>query len=157
MTEVRNAGFECGGGQGSANRSRPKGKPSAAVGHRVVDARNYAVGSSPTRLNEDHYVWPLKVVNEMGLHARPASMFVETAGRYRCDVTIRAGNRVVDGKSILQLLSLSAEAGTTLLIETRGSEALAAIQALADLVRRGFGDEATNGAAVDAPKKKERG
>lgn len=108
-------------------------------------------GSSPTRRNEGHYVWPLEVVNEMGLHARPASLFVETANQFSCEVTIRVGNRIADGKSILQLLSLSAEAGATLVLETRGAESLAAIHALADLVRRGFGDEAANGAAAQGP------
>jgi phosphotransferase system HPr (HPr) family protein len=92
----------------------------------------------PVRVGADHYRSTVTIVNEMGLHARPASLFVELANRFDCDVALSKGRTRVDGKSILQLLSLSAEAGTKLVLETRGPEALAALAALGRLVASGF-------------------
>lgn len=111
------------------------------------DLMNEPDGPNPaTQLADDHFLCEVDVVNEMGMHARPASLFVGLAIRHECDVSIRAAHQGeppgerVDGKSILQLLSLSAECGTTLTIETRGVGAARAILELRDLVRRGFGD-----------------
>ncbi len=92
----------------------------------------------PVRVGADHYRSTVTIVNEMGLHARPASLFVELANRFDCDVALSKGRTRVDGKSILQLLSLSAEAGTKLVLETRGPEASPALAALARLVASGF-------------------
>lgn len=94
----------------------------------------------PQQVGEDHFRCHVSIVNEMGLHARPASMFVELANRYRCDVLIQKGDEPVDGKSILQLLSLSAEAGTPLVLEARGPDAESALSALAKLVASGFNE-----------------
>ena len=93
---------------------------------------------SPRQIDMDHFQAELVVVNKMGLHARPATRFVELANKFECDVTIYKGGEKVDGKSILQLLSLSAEMTTRLLLETRGRGAEAAILALGDLVSSGF-------------------
>lgn len=94
----------------------------------------------PHQVGNEHYVCDVSVVNEMGLHARPASLVVGLTNKFECDVTVQNGDNRVDAKSILQLLSLSAEMGTRLKLETRGKEALAAITALAELVRSGFDD-----------------
>ena len=98
-------------------------------------------GSPPVeRLADDHFRCDAKVINEMGLHARPASLLVELAAKYGCDVRIRKGNEVKDAKSILQLLSLSAEMGTTLQLETKGADARVAIVALSNLFASGFNE-----------------
>jgi phosphocarrier protein len=97
-------------------------------------------GTEPVRLDADHYAIDVKVVNEMGLHARPASLVVGIATKFPCEITIQHGPKRVDGKSILQLLSLSAEMGTELKLETRGRDALEAIRQLAELVENGFHD-----------------
>jgi phosphocarrier protein len=97
-------------------------------------------GPSPVRIGDDHYALEVTVVNEMGLHARPASLVVGIASKYPCEVSIQHGPKRVDGKSILQLLSLSAEMGTPLKLETRGDGALQAIQQLGELVENGFND-----------------
>jgi phosphotransferase system HPr (HPr) family protein len=102
----------------------------------------------PTAVGTDHFRCEVVVANEMGLHARPASLLVGVASQYPCDVWIASGGRRVNGKSILQLLSLSAEAGTTLTIETKGGEAGRAIAELCALIRGGFGDAAPE----DAPR-----
>lgn len=95
---------------------------------------------TPQPIGDGHYRCEVMIVNEMGMHARPASLFVELANRFHSDVAIQKGNEAVDGKSILQLLSLSAEHGTPLVLETRGADAEAAVSALANLVASGFNE-----------------
>ena len=94
---------------------------------------------SPQMIGPGHFRCRVMVVNEMGLHARPASMFVSLSSKYKCDVIIRKGSQEIDGKSIMLLLTLCAEVGTPLDIETRGQDAAEAIVALRDLVATGFG------------------
>lgn len=93
---------------------------------------------TPVRKGDDWFQCDVVVVNEMGIHARPASLFVGLSNRFNCDVTIHKGAEPVDGKSILQILSLSAEMGTPLKLETRGPDAEAAIAELAKLIASGF-------------------
>jgi phosphocarrier protein len=95
------------------------------------------------RIAADHYRCEVVVVNTMGLHARPATLFVRTANQYQSEVTIRKGDERVDGKSILQLLTLQATAGTRLVLEVRGADALPAIQALGQLITAGFEEQRT--------------
>lgn len=85
------------------------------------------------------------IVNPEGLHARPAYMFVELAGKFESRIDIVKDGERVDGKSILSILTLAAEQGTELFIEATGPDAQAALDALADLVLRGFpSGETTN-------------
>lgn len=97
------------------------------------------------RPGNNHFRCVVKVVNEMGLHARPASLLVELASQFASDVRIIKGNSSCDGKSILQLLSLSAEMGTPLTIETVGVDAEGAIRAVAGLVQNGFNEREAGG------------
>ena len=92
------------------------------------------------RLGSDHFRRQVVIVNEMGMHARPATLFVALASRYQAEVAIQKGGTQVDGKSILQLLSLAAEAGTPLVLDARGADAEAAVDALAELVATGFNE-----------------
>ena len=80
----------------------------------------------------------LKIVNRMGLHARPASEFVKVAGRYEADVFVCKDGLEVNGKSIMGVLMLAAEHGSEIVIRTDGDDAEAALEALAGLVSRGF-------------------
>jgi phosphocarrier protein HPr len=80
------------------------------------------------------------VVNPQGFHARPAHLFVKLAGSFSCRVEIVKGNDVIDGKSILDLLTLGAGNGTTLTLRASGEGADAAVEALAKLVEGGFGE-----------------
>ena len=81
------------------------------------------------------------VSNPQGLHARPAEVFVKPASQYQAKVeVIKEGDRV-DGKSILNILTLAAVEGTALVIEARGPDAEAALDALAELVLRNFDED----------------
>ena len=80
------------------------------------------------------------VVNPQGFHARPAHQFVKLAATFPCVVEIVKGNEVINGKSILDLLTLGAGNGTTLTLRASGQSADEAIEALARLIEGGFGE-----------------
>jgi phosphocarrier protein len=80
----------------------------------------------------------VKIVNRAGMHARPAAEFVKTAGRFTADITVEKDGLEVNGKSIMGVLMLAAEQGSLLRLSATGNDALDAIDALADLVNRGF-------------------
>jgi len=81
------------------------------------------------------------VSNRLGLHARPASMFVMTTGRFRSNVKVIKDHQEVDGKSIMGLLMLAAAPGTELKIIIDGPDETQLIGALDDLFARKFDDE----------------
>jgi len=84
----------------------------------------------------------LSIRNRLGLHARAAARFVHTASRFRAQVTAGRDGRVMDGKSILGILLLSASQGSTIEITAEGVDEAEAMEALAALVEGGFGEEA---------------
>jgi phosphocarrier protein len=83
----------------------------------------------------------VKIANVLGLHARPAAEFVKLAGRFRSDVWVEKDGLEVNGKSIMGVMMLAAEKGSTIEIRARGSDAEEAVRALASLVADGFGEE----------------
>jgi phosphocarrier protein len=78
------------------------------------------------------------IVNELGLHARPAAAFVKIAGGYRAQISVSRDDMVVNGKSIMGVMTLAAEPGSELVIRAEGDDAQAAADALAELVAKGF-------------------
>lgn len=78
----------------------------------------------------------VELVNESGLHARPAAEFVKTAAKY--DAAVRVNG--VDAKSLLAIMALALSKGTTVTIEATGADAQDAVDALVELVRSGFGE-----------------
>ena len=83
---------------------------------------------------------PVIVINPQGFHARPAHLFVKMASSFQAQVQILKGNEVINGKSILDLLTLGAGNGTTLTLRASGDGADEAVEALAKLVEGGFGE-----------------
>lgn len=83
----------------------------------------------------------VRIVNRAGMHARPAAEFVKIAGRYMADITVEKDGLEVNGKSIMGMLMLAAEQGSSLRLAARGEDAHQAVQALAELVDRGFEEE----------------
>jgi phosphocarrier protein HPr len=80
------------------------------------------------------------LVNQIGLHARPASMFVQTAARFQAAIQVSCAGRTADAKSILQVLQLGAERGAVLQIRAEGEDAAAAVSALGELIASRFGE-----------------
>lgn len=78
------------------------------------------------------------VVNPQGLHARPADLFVRTANQFSAQVLVCKGHEQVDGKSILNILTLAAAEGSELEIVCVGDDAERALAALCELVEQGF-------------------
>lgn len=76
-------------------------------------------------------------------HARPATLFVETAKRFLCDVRVARGRETVDAKSVVGIMLLEAVGGTAITITADGVDEVAAVTALAKLVERGFQEEET--------------
>ncbi|HEX8321389.1 HPr family phosphocarrier protein [Longimicrobium sp.] len=81
------------------------------------------------------------IVNKYGLHARPAAEFVKLANRYRSDVWIGKDDVEVSGKSIMGVMMLAAECGSSVRIRAAGDDAKEAVDALAALVNGRFGEE----------------
>ncbi len=78
----------------------------------------------------------MQVKSRLGLHARPAAMFVETANRFLSKIKVRKDDLVVDGKSILNILMLGVEYGDEIEIEAEGQDANEAITALQEIVNK---------------------
>jgi phosphocarrier protein HPr len=76
--------------------------------------------------------------NEQGLHARPAELFARTALGFESQIAVVRDDRRVDGKSIIDLLTMGATQGTELVVEATGNDAAEAVEALANLVESGF-------------------
>jgi phosphocarrier protein len=81
------------------------------------------------------------IVNKYGLHARPAAEFVKLANRFRSEVFIRKDDVEVSGKSIMGVMMLAAEFGSTVHIRARGDDSRAAVDALVELVQNRFGED----------------
>ena len=82
----------------------------------------------------------VRIVNPLGLHARPSAEFVKLASRFHSEISLARDDVQVNGKSIMGVMTLAAECGCELTIRTEGDDAEAAVQALAELVHRGFSE-----------------
>lgn len=87
------------------------------------------------------------ITNPQGLHARPADLFVRLANTYQATIEIVKDRQRVDGKSILNLLMLAAEQGTTLELVAVGPDAEEALDALVRLIERDFQEPPTEASA----------
>ena len=81
------------------------------------------------------------IQNKLGLHARPAAMFVRVANKHRADIWVEKDGEQVNGKSILGLMMLAAGQGTKLVISAEEADAEKAVQELELLIRRRFDEE----------------
>jgi phosphocarrier protein HPr len=79
-----------------------------------------------------------RIVNPLGMHVRPGAEFVKVANRFKASVEIHKDGAVVNGKSILGMMTLAAECGSTIRIKTEGQDAEQAMAALLELVAAGF-------------------
>ena len=80
------------------------------------------------------------IVNQEGLHARPAAKIVRLASQFESDIEIVKDGFDVNGKSIMGVMMLAAECGSSITIRANGPDAERAVQALAALVASGFGE-----------------
>ncbi|MCL4787846.1 MAG: HPr family phosphocarrier protein [Verrucomicrobia bacterium] len=83
----------------------------------------------------------LTVQNKLGIHARPAAMFVKTANRFACDIFVEKDGEKVNGKSIMGLMMLAAGPGSKLTVHAEGPNASEAISELENLLKRKFDED----------------
>ena len=81
------------------------------------------------------------IVNKKGLHARASAKFVETAAKFRAEVTVTKGDASVSGRSIMGLMMLAASLGTTIELQAEGEEAQEALRALLTLIAARFHED----------------
>jgi phosphotransferase system HPr (HPr) family protein len=78
----------------------------------------------------------LTVKNKQGLHARPAALFVQVANKFDARITVRHDDEEVNGKSIMGILMLGAEKGTSIVIEAEGDDASSALLELEKIITK---------------------
>ena len=81
------------------------------------------------------------VANKMGLHARPAAMFVQAASRYVCEVRVVKDDTQVNGKSVMGLMMLAAEHGSTLTVRAWGLDEVKAMETIDKIFQQKFSEE----------------
>lgn len=82
----------------------------------------------------------IQITNEVGLHARPAKTFVQTAQKFSSKVTVTYNGKTVNAKSLLSLLTIGASKNAVILIQTDGEDEADALAALENLVNTNFGE-----------------
>ena len=83
----------------------------------------------------------LTIINKLGLHARAAARFVETAAAYDADITVKSGDKTVNGKSIMGLMMLAAAKGASVELTVDGRDEDRALTALVKLIENRFEEE----------------
>ena len=96
-------------------------------------AKNKESGVSVTR--------DLVIGNKLGLHARPAAMFVRVANRFASDILVEKDGEEINGKSIMGLMLLAAGCGSRLKVTVTGSDSSEMVKALEELIARKFDEE----------------
>ena len=87
------------------------------------------------------YSKDVMVQNQVGLHARPATFFIQKANEFRSSIWVEKEERRVNAKSLLGILSLGIIGGTQIKIIADGADEQAAVNALVELVESGFSEE----------------
>ena len=81
-----------------------------------------------------------KIINPMGMHMRPAQLFIKELTPYQCDVTILFGDKQINGKSIMNLMAACLKQGSEIEIQCDGPDEQAALDAAVKLIEAGLGD-----------------
>ena len=82
----------------------------------------------------------VQIVNKLGIHARPAAEIVKCASKFKSNITIVRDDLEVNGKSIMGVMMLAAEFGSSILVRAEGEDDVGAIDALAAVIADGFGE-----------------
>jgi phosphocarrier protein HPr len=81
------------------------------------------------------------ITNKNGLHARPAALLIKAAGKFKSEIHISKDGYEVNGKSIMGVMTLAAETGSTIKVVTDGSDETQAMQAIEELIENKFYEE----------------
>jgi phosphocarrier protein HPr len=121
-----------------------------AIGRLIASAREAAqsrvqYARSKASFKEGYAIMPemkLVIGNKVGLHARPAALFVQTANKFRSTITVINGKARANAKSILNILTLGVGSGSVVTVIAEGDDAADALRALEQLNAGNFGEEA---------------
>ena len=91
--------------------------------------------------NTQRVVKELVVINKLGIHARPAALFVKVSNKFDSDITVEKDGEQVNGKSIMGLMMLAAACGSKLTLIAEGRDAETAVRELAQLFEQKFNEE----------------
>jgi phosphocarrier protein len=94
----------------------------------------------PAGADRDKIEKEVTIVNPLGMHARPAAMFVRIASRFRCEIWVEKDGEQINGKSIMGLMMLAAGQGSKLLIRCEGPDAGKAMEELEALIAAKFNE-----------------
>ena len=83
----------------------------------------------------------IKIINELGLHARPAGMIANTSSRFACDIRLIKDKMEVNAKSIMGIMTLAAGKGSVLTVVTHGADEVQALEAIHQLFLKKFDEE----------------
>jgi phosphocarrier protein HPr len=83
----------------------------------------------------------ITITNAVGLHARPASIFVQTSNQFNADIEVEYGEKTANAKSILQVLSLGVQRGGKISLKTSGADEIQALSTLKKLIAENFGEQ----------------
>jgi len=83
----------------------------------------------------------LKIINELGIHARPAGMLANTASRFACDIKLIKEGMEVNAKSIMGIMTLAAGCGSIIEVIAKGKDEEEAVQAITNLFAQKFDEE----------------
>ena len=78
--------------------------------------------------------------NKLGLHARPAALFVQTANRFECDIQVIKRKQKVNGKSIMGIMTLAVGMGNSITVQAEGLDAAKALAEISKLIEGNFGE-----------------
>lgn len=82
----------------------------------------------------------ITITNAVGLHARPASIFVQTSNKFSSDIQVEYDKKTANAKSILQVLSLGVKKGGKISLRINGADELQALTTLKNLIAEDFGE-----------------
>lgn len=97
--------------------------------------------SAARKDNSDPITREITIRNKLGIHARPAAMFVKIASRFHCEIMVKKDDEAVNGKSIMGLMMLAAGPSSRIQIEACGADAAQALTELEALIERKFGED----------------
>jgi phosphocarrier protein len=98
--------------------------------------RKGGADAKPQKLEKE-----ITIVNRLGMHARPAALFVKIASRFRCEIWVKKEDEEVNGKSIMGLMMLAAGQGSKLQVRCEGPDAESAMKEIEQLVNGRFNED----------------
>ncbi len=117
------------------------GKSAVARGLILSYFARRGMSAKKTGTAEQDEIRELMVSNKLGIHARPAAMFVKVANQFDSEILVQKDDETVNGKSIMGLMMLAAGPGSRIRVRARGADAGKALEALATLVDQKFNED----------------